>query len=192
VERLRRRHPRASFLDLNVNASSSACFRSARRLRSSRNDTETSKHVANVLIRVALLPQPLPKSARIETPGSVSGPPRSSTRRAASFFTRLHRIRKDLRVVMFASRFIHVRGKLWVHTFREGAFSALGHDLEFELVPFELDESDGSFRASLDLRTLEPRGGSATSRSLPARSYSRPRSIRRHAFRAVTSSPTSG
>lgn len=50
------------------------------------------------------------------------------------------------------------RGKLWVHTFREGAFSALGHDLEFELATFELEEKDGSFRARLDLRTLEPRG----------------------------------
>jgi hypothetical protein len=50
------------------------------------------------------------------------------------------------------------RGKLWVHTFREGAFSALGHDLEFELAAFELEQSEGSFRACLDLRTLEPRG----------------------------------
>lgn len=50
------------------------------------------------------------------------------------------------------------RGKLRVHTFREGAFSALGHDLEFELETFELELNEGSFRAQLDLRTLEPRG----------------------------------
>lgn len=50
------------------------------------------------------------------------------------------------------------RGKLRVRTFREGAFSALGHDLEFELETFEVEANEGSFRARLDLRKLEPRG----------------------------------
>jgi hypothetical protein len=53
---------------------------------------------------------------------------------------------------------IVVRGNLWVRTSREGAFSALGHDLLFELKGFEVEVHESHVSARIDLRRLEPRG----------------------------------